>query len=250
MFPTRRIFQSEVAYVLIFLLASACGLKKTLDARQQQAGTINLSRQGLEEIPEEVFERKDLKILRLYGNKIRNISPRIAELTELEELYIGRNQLKELPPEIGRLKKLKILSAQYNDIEALPAEIGEMEQLEQLILNQNRLRTLPPQIGKLQTLKNLQLKYNFLISLPSEIGDCKQLEFVYLNQNRLEALPDSFGKLVSLKELYLAYSGFLVTLPESFCDFRMLEVLEIDGTTAIPPCLLVLRTNRLQIIQR
>jgi Leucine-rich repeat (LRR) protein len=211
---------------------------------------LNLNRSALTEIPSYVFDQKGLKVLKLFGNHIKEISSRIGELESLEELYIGRNDLTTLPAEIRNLKKLKILSVQSNQLKELPIEIGELQNLEQLWLNQNNLKTIPSSIGKLKKLFKIRLEFNFLTELPSEIAECESLAFIYLERNNLTKLPEGLGKLNHLKEIYLANAGVLIDVPETFCYLRFLEIIEIDGTTAIPPCILVLRANRLKIIQK
>ena len=69
--------------------------------------TLNLSRQNLTEIPEYVYEIKNLKTLKLYGNSLDSISYRIGELENLEELFIGKNNLKTLPKENEIIYQLK-----------------------------------------------------------------------------------------------------------------------------------------------
>lgn len=208
---------------------------------------LNLNRKYLGEIPDEVFDNKQLKVLRLYQNKLVSIPARIGELENLEELYIGKNQLTHLPPEIGRLKKLKILSVQYNRLSDLPEEIGELENLEQLILNQNYLKTLPSAIGKLSKLSKIQLNYNEITSLPEAFYNCTQLQFVQLNRNDLESISPGIGQLKQLRELSLVQAGRLLQLPEELCGLRLLELLEVDQMVVVPSCALVNRTNRLQI---
>lgn len=239
----------SIIYCFIALSLTTCVAIK--DSKYTKTGTsVNLSRKELTSIPDEVFNNKDIKVLRLYGNEIDSISERIGELVNLEKLYLGKNNLKTLPKSIGNLKKLKILSVQYNEITSLPDEIGEMTNLKQITLNQNRLQTLPSTIGKLKNLEILELKFNQLTSLPDELTDCESLKFIYLNRNNLAALPVKIDKLESLKELYLAGAGALLDIPEALCNIRNLEVLEIDVAVAVPPCVLVMKANRLQIIQR
>lgn len=230
-------------------VVNSCAVRK-VEVITDTDTSLNLSKQGLTEIPSEVFDNKQLKVLKLFGNNLDTLSGRIAELENLEELYIGNNHLTSLPPEIGKLKKLKILSVQYNDLISLPPEIGKMESLEQLWLNQNELQTFPAEIGELKKLVTLQAEYNFLTIIPSEIGNCEALKFIYLRRNNLISLPEEFGNLHNLKEIYLAGAGILVDVPESFCSMRYLEILEIDNTTAIPSCLYVYVANRLKIIQK
>lgn len=231
----------------ISIVFGACSV---VDELQHGETAVNLSRKNLKVIPDYIYANKEIKILRLYGNSIDSISYRIGEMENLEELYIGKNNLKSLPKEIGNLKKLKILSLQYNSIDSIPPEIGHLVNLEQLILNQNELVFLPEEIGNLKKLEVLQLKYNWLVSLPETISNCENLQFLYLNRNNLQSLPIGMEKLLHLKELYLAGAGQLVEIPESLCELRHLEILEIDQTSVIPTCLLVIQTSRLTIIQR
>ena len=236
----------RILFFLSFsLILSSCKMIRNVDTGTK----LDLSKTGLTEIPDEVFEKVDLTVLHLFGNQIDSISSRIGELKNLEELYIGKNNLKTLPKEIGQLKNLKILSLQYNVIDSLPNEIGDLEQLETLWLDQNRLVTLPDSIGKLKNLKVLQVRFNRLETLPVGLGDCERLSLLYLNRNNLNALPEEMGNLKQLREIYLAGSGALNQIPESFCDLRYLEILEISQSTVVPACLIVLKANRLTIIE-
>ena len=227
-------------------LLYSCGVVRS---QNMDGSTVNLSRQGLTDIPEEVFYNENIKVLKLYGNKIEELPERIGELTSLEKLYLGKNNLKSLPESIGKLKNLKLLSVQYNDLEKLPESIGELTNLEQLILNQNNIEYLPESITQLKKLSMLQLKFNELKILPDSIGQCEGLEFIHLNQNLLKELPSSLGDLRKLRELRIFNAGFLLNIPESLCSLRYFELLQIDGTVVVPTCLLVQQTTRLQIIR-
>lgn len=231
----------------LMILLSSCGGLKSLNSSLDKV-SINLSQQGLTEVPIELKGNKTVKVLRLYGNNIDTLPEWIGELENLEKLYLGKNKLRLLPESIGNLKQLKLLSAQYNDIEFLPNSITELVNLEQLILNQNKIEFLPDSIGRLKKLDVLQLKFNELKSLPNSIGQCERLQFIYLNRNYLEEIPNSFGNLRKLRELYLSGAGPLLNVPESMCGLRYLEILEVDRTIVVPICLLVLQTNRLNIV--
>lgn len=237
---------NSLIFSSLLFLFSCTGIK---DLNHVLDGTvINFSKKGLTEIPEEVFMNKSLKVLKLYGNKLETLPDEIGDLENLEKLYLGKNNIKRLPASIGKLKKLKILSAQYNLIDSLPDSIGELENLEQLILNQNKLTSLPKSIGNLKKLVVLQLKFNELEDLPVEIGNCENLQFIHLNRNYLTALPKELSNLRKLRELYLSGAGPLLDVPEGLCGLRYFELLEIDGTILVPPCLIVRKTTNLRII--
>ena len=98
-------YKAILFFTLVLLIS--CGPLRDINGIKDGT-TMNLSRKGLSEIPVEVFENKNLKVLKLYGNNIKEISERIGELVNLEKLYIGRNDLSSLPNAIGNLKKLKV----------------------------------------------------------------------------------------------------------------------------------------------
>ena len=229
------------------LMLASCGAVKDYKY-YKQGQALNLSKKGLEEIPDYVFKDTSLRVLKLYGNSIDSIPDAIGQLVNLEKLYIGKNDLIFISDSIRKLPKLRFLSAQYNKLEYLPDAITACTELEELILNQNRILVLPDSIGRLKKLENLQLNFNRLDSLPESIGDCEDLSYLSLNSNFLTRLPESMGKLKRLRDFKLVNAGPLLDVPESFCDLRNLEVLEVDPTVALPPCLLVLQTTRLRIL--
>ncbi|MFT5860802.1 MAG: Leucine-rich repeat (LRR) protein [Flavobacteriaceae bacterium] len=242
------IYRSFAALSLLILFSDCVAIK---DLNYTLEGTrIDLSRKGLTRIPDEVFDQTETKVLRLFGNKIDSISDRIGELVNLEELFIGRNELTSLPAAIGQLKKLRVLYVENNRLESLPEEIGNLPLLEEVRLGQNQLVSLPESIGKLKNLVFLKLSYNSIESLPAAIGECSNLGFLYLNRNNLQDLPESMSKLNRLKEIYLSGAGPLLQVPESMCGLRYLELINIDNSIALPPCMYVLQANRLQIVQQ
>ena len=71
--------------------------------------TIDLKRNKLTEIPDEIAQFKNLRVLRLARNPITKISEKIEELTQLEHLDLWDADLSELPEAIFRMKHLKVL---------------------------------------------------------------------------------------------------------------------------------------------
>jgi len=75
-------------------------------------------KEGISEIPNEIGNLKNLRVLGLYGNNIAQLPASIGDLTQLEELYIDVNPIRELPETIGALKKLKKLGIAKTQINA------------------------------------------------------------------------------------------------------------------------------------
>mgnify|MGYP000061556528 CR=1 FL=1 len=100
-----------IIYILIFC-SSCAGLRSSNPSSDKIS--INLSQQGLHEVPNELKGNVTVKVLKLYGNKLTELPEWICELESLEKLYIGKNQLKALPQSIGNLKNLKLLIIQQD----------------------------------------------------------------------------------------------------------------------------------------
>jgi len=78
---------------------------------------LDLSWNGLMDIPESIWEVKSLHHLYLYNNNLTSISRKICQLKELERLHLNYNKLTHLPECIGNLQKLYDMWITSNDIE-------------------------------------------------------------------------------------------------------------------------------------
>jgi hypothetical protein len=71
-----------------------------------------------------IFDIKNLTLLSLWGNQLKEISPEIRLLSRLQVLGVGRNRLRCLPSEISRLPRLKRLHCRPNPF-ATPPKIDD-----------------------------------------------------------------------------------------------------------------------------
>lgn len=114
---------------------------------QPTSDTLDLSHQGLKQIPSHVFGQ-----------------------TNLESLNVSNNQLTgSIQAEIRQLKNLKTLNASNNQMTGVPAEIGQLSHLEILDLSNNQLTGLPYELGNLQNLKTLNISGNNYSALDLDI---------------------------------------------------------------------------------
>ncbi|OGY91659.1 MAG: hypothetical protein A3B31_03025 [Candidatus Komeilibacteria bacterium RIFCSPLOWO2_01_FULL_53_11] len=102
------------------------------------SSSLNLSGQGLTQLPAYVLERRDLRQLDISNNALGGA----------------------LPAEIRQLSELRVLDASDNQMTGVPAEIGQLSKLEVLDLSNNQLTGLPYELGNLQNLKTLHLAGN------------------------------------------------------------------------------------------
>ena len=118
---------------------------------------LSLKNLGLEQIQKNIYNLKELKILDLSLNKLRNISRSIRKLKNLEILYIHHNLLSKLPKSIGRLKSLRELYLSNNQLTIIPESIGNLLMLQTLHVYENKVVSIP------QSIKNLSLLEDLLI---------------------------------------------------------------------------------------
>ena len=154
-------------------------LLRLIDQAADEGWTaLDLSNQGLTELP-----------------------PEIGKLTSLGNLRLGRNQLSSLPYEFRQLTNLKTLDLTSNQFSEFPSEITELSNLTGLYFSANRLTTLPPEIRKFTKLKRFFLDANQLTTLPPEIGELTNLTTLILNVNQLTTLPPEIKKIPNLRHL-------------------------------------------------
>ena len=176
-----------------------------LEKLNDQVEALDLSGQGLIELPDTIGNYINLKYLYLRYNQLTELPPEIGKLTNLTGLGLYDNQLTKLPPEIGKLTNLTRLSLANNKLTKLPTEIGKLTNLTELSLSNNQLTKLPPEIGKLTNLTELYLYNNQLTEIPSEIGNLTNLTELYLDNNQLTKLPPEIENLTNLE--YFSWFG-------------------------------------------
>lgn len=123
----------------------------------RETEVLDLSRQALKHLPEEVRVYTKLKIINLYDNDFYNLPTWLSELKHLEELYLGFNVFNEVPPVVLEMKNLVKLDLYDNEITIIPSEIQNIETLQEFSLSLNPIETLPIEIEKLKQLKVLNL---------------------------------------------------------------------------------------------
>ncbi|MBK7304389.1 MAG: leucine-rich repeat domain-containing protein [Saprospiraceae bacterium] len=186
---------------------------------------------GLESVPESVWELANLEELRLDSNKLKTLSPAIAKLTKLRRLWIERNpfegfpeavckleqlealfvggcQLSVLPSSFASLRNLLELNLGNNAFEQFPEVICELRSLRKLWLNGNKLSSLPQSFANLRELRELDISNNRFKEFPQVVCELPNLESLFMGNNQLSELPLAITKLVGLKFLNLSRNSF------------------------------------------
>lgn len=215
-------------------------LSKTLTLIEQCRNNgwrrLDLSHQGLTQIPESLCQLSALWHLNLLGNRLKSLPQAIGQLTQLEELNLTSNELRALPQSISQLSQLRILRLSRNALESLPKTFGKLAQLEELNLAHNQLTSLPESFGFLSNLRDVKFIGNQLVDLPESFGHLSELRHLDLSHHLLTEMPESIGKLSKLQVLNLSHNR-LSSLPASLGNLKALIQILLEGNDALglPP---------------
>jgi len=141
----------------------------------------------------------------------------IEVFKNLEILNLGWNNLKEIPSNIWKLVRLKKLYVWHNKIESVSDEISKLNNLELLDIGYNELSTIPKWIEKLSRLSVLVLEHNKIDKIDINLKWMKDIE-IYLWNNKIQLLPKNILDLDwKVKKLYLKWNINLWNLNNDFC---------------------------------
>ena len=176
-------------------------LNRIAKAKNEKTTELNLSNLDIGELPDELFECKQLTALTVSNCKLFKISERIKILANLHSLNAPNNQTTQLPSEIGALVNLQTLDVSNNQLTQIPPEIGALVKLLNLYVDNNQLTRIPSEIGALVNLQVLFVRNNQLTQIPSEIGALVNLQTLDVSNNQLTRIPPEIGALVNLQTL-------------------------------------------------
>ncbi len=133
-------------------------LEETKNVSVDSVFRIDLSKQKLTKVPDEVLRFKNLKELHLNKNKLTALPKRLVNLKYLSILNLSKNDFSVFPSPLCSMENLTILNLSKNDIEVIPDCIGQLKNIEILDLYLNPLSGLPNSISELKKLKVLDLR--------------------------------------------------------------------------------------------
>lgn len=149
---------------------------------------LNLSNQKL--------NKEDINKLSLFKN--------------LEVLDLSNDHLKDIPNSIFELKNLKVLNLNGNDIEIIPNEFKNLLNVEELFLeNEKKLNFTKAILAleRLPKLKKLHLDGNALKVSPVGLNNLVALQELYLGKNPINLKLNDINHLGNLKSLHLTNNG-------------------------------------------
>lgn len=213
-------------------------------------------------------------IVRDNNLKTAGIPTDIFRMKDLTIIDLSRNQLREVPTNLEYAKGSIVLNLSYNNIETIPNSVcANLIDLLFLDLSNNKLDMLPPQIRRLSMLQSLKLSNNplnhfqlkqlpsmtslsvlhmsntnrTLDNIPPTLDDMHNLRDVDFSENSLPAVPEALFKLRNLRKLNLS-GNKIDKLNMTEGEWEHLETLNMSHNqlTVIPDCVVKLtRLTRL-----
>ncbi len=120
--------------------------------------TLKKEKLSGEELPEEIFQYRNLKSLSLRGTKITTLDERIVNFTQLTFLDLGRNRLPVFPVIICRFQFLETLVLHRNSLNYIPAAVENLQHLKHLDLWETPVMNLPEEMEKLPELEYVDMR--------------------------------------------------------------------------------------------
>lgn len=156
-----------------------------LDCSTVPLETINLSRTGLSELPDDLSQfHGTLKNLTCSLNKISHLGCFIGTFASLTHLNLASNLLESLPAEISNLQVLIELNIMQNRFKHIPDCVFNLCSLENLLAGGNQIEKIDAnglkRLGKLST---LSLQNNSISQVPPELGLISSLRSLQLEGN-------------------------------------------------------------------
>jgi|GEM_PF-2480933 len=236
----------------VFVGPSAPGVEKVLKVRTRESQVIKLdvdevvrqakrtkviqlAEQDLKSLPKQILDVADLRLLDLEKNKLTELPDEIRSLGNLRELYLTNNKIKTLPRTFDDLRRLELLGLSSNELTEFPEEIQHLENLEGLDMSNNLIPSIPEGISSLVKLRTLAFNNNRLTTLPRIIGALSNLKELYLTGNKIDGFPETLRGLSKLDRLALADND-LHQFPKQLLDLDELRILDLwsNKITSIP----------------
>lgn len=86
-----------------------------------------------------------LNALYIKNSNLTEVPQQVLELNELKILDLSRNTITTIPDNMS-FDKLRVLDLSYNKITAVPDSVWELPKLQALLLSNNKIKSIPEKI--------------------------------------------------------------------------------------------------------
>lgn len=205
------------------------GVKQHYDTASK-TGVLQLSDYKLKEVPIEALNLCDiLRNLDLSKNRLTSLPDDICKLKLLKQLNLDTNKIDTIPNCLGNMKKLELFNISNNLITFLPESFGKLSNLKQVFLNNNRLKEFPMQLLGLHNLEVVEMSNNKITEIPSGMSELYAAE-LNLSQNEISMISDDMHQAPRLKILRLEENCLsLDSIRPSLLRDSKIHTINLDG---------------------
>ncbi|XP_028764535.1 receptor-like protein 7 [Neltuma alba] len=236
--------------------------------------TLDLSSNNLSgPIPSSIFQLRGLSILQLSSNKFNGpiLLDRLVKLSNLTSLDLSYNNLSikvnKSDSRLSSVLNMTTLKLAGCKLETFPGFLRHQSKLTDLDLSDNQIRgPIPSWIWKLESLTYLNLSHNLLTDFEGPLQNLSSsLTLLDLHDNYIQGPIPFFPRRAAYLDystnrfssfvipasasdytaftifLSLSNNSFRGTIPQIFCNFSSLQVLDLslnNFSGAIPSCLM------------
>ncbi|XP_026484422.1 leucine-rich repeat-containing protein 57-like [Vanessa tameamea] len=210
------------------------GLKQHYETASK-TGVLQISNHKLKEIPEEVFTlAEQLRNLDLSKNKIPYIPEDMSMFKFLKQLNVSTNMIHILPESLANLKKLELLNVSFNSLTCLPSTFSGLTNLKQIYLNNNKFKVFPKELLGLPNIEVVDLSNNKMTEIPTGMSKFYAVEF-NVSQNEISVLSEDLYQAPRLKILRLEENCLsLDMITPSLLRDSKIHTINIDGNLFEP----------------
>ncbi|XP_004928550.1 leucine-rich repeat-containing protein 57 [Bombyx mori] len=210
------------------------GLKQHYETASK-TGVLQIADCKLKEIPIDVFSLCDvLRNLDLSKNKLSVLPDDLSKLKHLKQLNLDSNKLQALPESLINLKKLEVLNISNNFVQTLPVCLKNLNNLKQVYASNNKLQAFPKQILGLQSLDVLDLSHNKITEIPYGMSELYVIE-LNLSQNEISLIGEDLHQAPRLKILRLDENCLsLDEIKPSLLRDSKIHTVSVDGNLFEP----------------
>jgi hypothetical protein len=230
----------KVLFIIITLFAAQIGVyyfvnknKAEIDEsssvylgkyRPNYEGILDLSNQGLTELPKGVLKYKDLRVIRLNDNDFTEFPVELLQMPNLTTISLLNNKIKKVDLSGVDIQcNLSYLILSENKLTEVKA-LERLQNLDYLYLDNNRLSEIP--YLRIRKLRSVNLNRNLIQELEMKQFHIN-LEILNLAYNEIENIFIKETLNVSLTVLDLSNNQFQ-TFPSTILKFRNLATLNLS----------------------
>ena len=178
-------------------------------------------------MPVELAQLSNLQTLYLSHNQLTQVPVELSQLSNLQWLDLSHNQLTQIPVELTQLSNLQWFDLSHNQLTQIPVELAQLPNLQRLYLYNNQLTQVPVELGQLCNLERLALIATS-DPVPVELDQLSNLQMFSLSHNQLTHVPVELSQLSNLQKLYL-HNNQLTQVPVELGQLSNLQTLNLHN---------------------